>query len=308
MESKGIFLGRYDNAYFCKVILDTIIKDVHFFDKHEIDQEVIEYIKTHDVRYVMMGFPKEIPDIGKPIISVLGDPPRKMSMGERLGKECKQRHINAVVTQDECCIEPLKELISPYIPDIEVFYYTYGVDFDYMKDYGLEKDIEVSNMGKLSAYKYRRETHITFSLHNEIDYRYLRESPPSNSPEYYIRFGNIINRSLFSLGGCQQEPEMCYYKDKLISTTFPKNIEICACRSALLTTEWGDREFLGFEDGVNCILFKTPREAVRKVEYYLKHREELQQITDNGYELVHKNHNIKESIPDLIKRIEKKYL
>jgi spore maturation protein CgeB len=88
---------------------------------------------------------------------------------------------------------------------------------------------------------------------------------------------------------------------------FPKNIEIAGSKSCLLTFDWGDREYTGFKDGENCILFETPRDALRKVLYYLDDKELLTKITNNGYELVQKNHNVVDTVKQLFTDIEKEY-
>jgi len=306
-EKKGILLATYNNnAYFCKSMTDEFTKYINLIQKEGIiDDETKKYIKENNTKYIIIGTPKEIiPDLGIPIISIMGDPPRALTNTD-YAKFLQKCNVKGIITHDQCTLDCVKDFFSPY--DIDVFYFKYGLDFDYMKDYGLNKDIDISNLGKFSNYKYRREFHGYFSSIRKFNYQYLRQSPPDNSFEHYIRFGKILNRSWISLGGCTQADDTAYYKGKFISTTFQKNLEIAACKSCLITTKWGDMEFLNFKDEENCLIFNTIREADRKISYYLENKEELQEIINKGYGLVHKNHNITDTTLELFKDIEKIY-
>jgi len=68
-----------------------------------------------------------------------------------------------------------------------------------------------------------------------------------------------------------------------------KYFEALACNSLLLAESNKEVEELGFIDGqhfVSC----TVDNVVNKVEYYLNHDKERQQITENGYYFVHQFH------------------
>ena len=70
-------------------------------------------------------------------------------------------------------------------------------------------------------------------------------------------------------------------------TVLAKHFEIPASGSCLLTEDSFFLRQHGFVDGENCICV-TPENVLEKMEYYLTNISELQRITENGYDFVHK--------------------
>jgi spore maturation protein CgeB len=83
------------------------------------------------------------------------------------------------------------------------------------------------------------------------------------------------------------------FMSKLNNDTYTlRCFEIPACGTALFS-EWSPDLDNLFEDGVNAVLFKSEQELVERVKYFLSHPAELQQLADNGYELVKsKGHDV----------------
>ncbi len=72
-----------------------------------------------------------------------------------------------------------------------------------------------------------------------------------------------------------------------------KHFEIPACRCCLLTEPSAGLEAAGFVDMQNCI-FADERNVIDKLNYLFAHRDELERITDRGYELVHTRHTFRQ--------------
>jgi hypothetical protein len=72
-----------------------------------------------------------------------------------------------------------------------------------------------------------------------------------------------------------------------------KHFEIPACKACLVTERTPGLEAAGFVDLVNCV-FADEADVLDKVEWLFKSPDELQRITEAGYNLVHSRHTIRE--------------
>lgn len=309
MDKKGIIIDSYTQFYFQRAMLNEFEKRVKRFEINEDKNIIKKYIKDNDIKYMIVGYSYDyitnpLSGIDIPIIVGAGDAPRRLAYP---GFKEMYRKNNAcgIITQDHCTIDLFKEYLSPL--DSDIFMYHWGVDLNIIKDYNYEKEIDVSNTGKFSDYQYRTEIHELFSNIKEFNYKRNRNIPLDSSSKWFIKYAKELNKCWMSIGGCTQRKDISHYNGRLISDTFPKNIEIPGCKCCLLTSDWGDREYLGFKDGENCIIFKNARDARRKVSYYLNDKELLMKMINSGYDLIQKNHNVVHTISDLLDRIEYKY-
>ena len=209
-----------------------------------------------------------------------------------------------LITTHKCAIDLYKKWLEP--KDIDIFLYEWGVPLDIFKDYGLDKKIDISNTGKFSEYLFRRDLHNIFLMNKSIIYERFRQTIKEQIYPNF-NYSRKLNESWISVGGCCQPLQIAYYNNIFINDTYPKNFEIPASKSCLLTSDWGDREYQGFKDGENFIMFTSPRDALRKVLYYLDDKELLLKITNNGYNIVRKNHNLINNVNKLFIGIERKY-
>jgi len=89
-----------------------------------------------------------------------------------------------------------------------------------------------------------------------------------------------------------------YAKSKIslnISMTDDINMrcfEILGSKSLLLTNWLPTIEELGFQDGINCALYKNLDEAIEKARYYIEHEDERDRVAQAGYEFVSSQHTI----------------
>jgi len=284
-------------------------KHCYLMDGNSTIADISNIIKEKELEYVIvpLSYDKEkigiFKKLGIKVIVIIGDPMRRF--GSQANKDyCIDNEIDGIILQSHTPIEIYRNWLDS--DDIDFFYYKFGIPLDVFKDYGLEKTIDVSHTGKFSNYLYRRELHYIFSRTNELNYeRFHQQSSNQTHPNY--TYAKKLNSSWISIGGCCQQPYLAYYKGMLTNDLFPKNLEIAGSMSCLLTFDWGDREYLGFKDGENCILFKTLKDAVRKTIYYLDDKELLSKVTRNGYELVHKNHNVIDTVNQLFNDVEERY-
>lgn len=84
-----------------------------------------------------------------------------------------------------------------------------------------------------------------------------------------------------------------------------RNFEVCGTGSLLLTNWLPTIEELGFKDGENCVLYRTPDEMIEKAKFYIEHDEEREKIARAGYELVSKYHTIQNRVDVMLSEINK---
>ena len=76
-------------------------------------------------------------------------------------------------------------------------------------------------------------------------------------------------------------------------------LEGAACGALLLTEPADDMGLMGFEDGVNCVLFSDLDDMEEKIEYYLQNKVEQKAIALAGQELVRARHTWTQRVKEL---------
>lgn len=284
-------------------------KYYYLMDINSTFDDIVGIIKEKELKYIILTIKydndklESLKKLGIKIISFIGSPMRRFGFQDEKDYFINNK-IDGLILQNHCTIGLYKDWIDSN--DIDFFYCKWGIPLDVFKNYGLKKDIDILHTGKFSNYLFRKDLHNIFCNINGLTYeRFRQQSSEQTYPNY--TYAKKLNSSWISIGGCCQLPHRAFYKDTLVNDNFPKNFEIAGSYSCLLTFDWGDREYLDFKDNENCILFKTPKDALRKVLYYLDDKELLLKVTKNGYDLVHKNHNIINITKDLFNDIEEKY-
>lgn len=308
----GLYIG--DTKSFYQFIIEEIEvykKYVHVLDINTPNEDIEKYIIENDIKFLMLPYTwKYLHNPLKvkiPVITNTGDPARRIvGEGKVLREICQKNNIQGIITHSNCTVEPIKDYFEEENKDI--FVVNLGICLNIVKDYNLPKEIDVLSTGKFSEYQFRKELH--FFLESKSDIKYMRIRNLMEEVDRlnkYIQYSKNMNKSRFCIGHCMQDPKICYYKGKFISDFGPKNLEIMGSNSCLLTTASPDMEYLGVKDGINCVLFSNVREAYRKILYYLDDKELLRKISNNGYELSRKNHNIENTIYNLLNEVNKKY-
>jgi len=161
-----------------------------------------------------------------------------------------------------------------------IFWLPHCISPKIFKDYKQKKTIDALSVGTL-MHKSTKEDRQFFlntikkmpiKSERAVADRYKREHKGAN-------FSKIINRARVT-GTTNTKWQV-----------LAKCFEIPASRSCMFCNDSSDMEELGFVDGVTYVRWN--RDDLRdKLHYYLiENPEMLQQITDNGYNMVHERHN-----------------
>lgn len=178
--------------------------------------------------------------------------------------------------------------LGEYFPAIadNLFTWPNFVDDQLYHDYGESKVIPVCATGSQARH---------YPWRNRIN-RILSQCYPALSMPHFgwflanqttrviygERYARMLNASMFATA--------C---GTIAKEVVRKHFEIPACRTCLLTEQTASIKAAGFRDMVNCV-FVDDESVVEKVDYLMSHPEELQRITDAGYELVHARHTARQ--------------
>jgi hypothetical protein len=99
---------------------------------------------------------------------------------------------------------------------------------------------------------------------------------------YGERYARTINASMFA-------PTCGSVSKELVR----KHVEIPGCSACLITERSPALEAAGFVDMVNCV-FADESDVLEKLSHLLAHEDELAEITQRGYELVHSRHTMRQ--------------
>lgn len=83
-----------------------------------------------------------------------------------------------------------------------------------------------------------------------------------------------------------------------------KTVEAMACGVLTVTNNYIGMEDVFGKDGENLIYANTPEETVEKVQYYLSHDKEREEIAERGYEFVHENYGWERNLIRLKEEID----
>lgn len=157
----------------------------------------------------------------------------------------------------------------------------FSINPSIIKDWNLERDIDMMLMGLLStgSYPFRKAVLNIFRTHKGFVY-YPHPGHTTKDKNAIIneRFAKELNRAkiFFTCGSKYQYP-------------VAKFLEAPGCKTLLLAQANSDVYELGFRDAENFVAC-TPENVYPKALYYLSHPDELKRIALNGYNLVHQRH------------------
>lgn len=169
-----------------------------------------------------------------------------------------------------------------------IYYYPHFIDSKINNDYGLEKIVPVLLTGNFGFNK------------KQYLWRKQIESPIKKTFPF-LHFGhpgykmNNINSDILHISGQKYfktinsswiTPTSGGFRNQLVM----KHLEIPGSRSCLVCKPSSNVEAYGFKDMENCV-FSEPDEIVEKFNWLFENPDELQRITDNGYNLVHSRHS-----------------
>ncbi|MBU3911584.1 MAG: glycosyltransferase [Candidatus Omnitrophica bacterium] len=107
------------------------------------------------------------------------------------------------------------------------------------------------------------------------------------------------------------------YSSSKIGFSFPirgecftmRNYEIMACGAMLLMKRLRDdsAEQLGFMDRKHLVIFDGPEDLFRLIDYYLKNREEREEIAENGYRFTIEKHTYEHRAKEMVEIIKDRF-
>jgi len=311
---KGIILHRYeegrqpDTHYTQIKLLNKQLsgkEDFVVYNKYSPD-ELYKYLKSLELDIVIAYYDEylenmdPLSDLGIPIIMSSEDTNKRFS--SNFFKELVEKHKpDGVLVQNKCSIPAFEKYLGK---SYNFLYFPWGVDTTLFKDYKEKKIYDITISGKFASYMFRKEFNYLLSK-GDFVYKRIRNDNTKDHLVPYDTFVKELNRSKISLGGCLQKNP--YYEGIFIGSHLRKNVEIPASRSCLINTTWGDKELMGFKDGVNFIEFHNRSSFLTKLTYYLDNEDELMKITDNGFKHTIENFNVELVVSNLFKDIYKSY-
>ena len=84
-----------------------------------------------------------------------------------------------------------------------------------------------------------------------------------------------------------------------------KFTEVLSCGTLLLSNKPEDFDDVGFKEGEHLVIYKDLNDMQDKINYYLKHDNEREEIAKNGMEFVRKNHSNDVRIKEMTDIIQK---
>ncbi|PPJ63634.1 glycosyltransferase [Cuspidothrix issatschenkoi] len=174
------------------------------------------------------------------------------------------------------------------IPEIadNLFVWPNFVDADIYRDYGESKIIPVLlTGGKSGLYPWRQKIHnLIFEYYPTLICPHNSFSSGSTAWQviYGEQYARTINAS-WIVPSC----------GTVVKEIVRKHFEIPASKSCLITEKSPSLEAAGFIDMENCV-FADEHDILEKLYYLFQHIDEIERITNAGYQLVHSHHTLKQ--------------
>lgn len=177
-------------------------------------------------------------------------------------------------------------------------WFPHHVNTTIFKDYRMPKNIDMLLMGAFNSYYplrmkvfYYYQNDPRFVCHGHPGYRQY-----SNSEKSHLMVRGNYSKKLnsakifFTCPSLLQYPVMKYY-------------EALASKTLLLASTFKELEDLGFIPGQHFVPVNET-DFHEKAEYYLKHEEERNYISEQGYQFVRENHSTEQRAKQLVQVIE----
>jgi len=290
-----------------KELADRIDKQL-FYDDPNLDDKLGKLDVDFIIAWVNINrlFKiKSLSNICDKIILASGDIPKRLR-DRKFKNVCRYHKASGIIVENKCSIPVFKDYLYKG-EELNYYWYPWGIDTKFVKDYKEHKIYDVSQLGQFNIYQYRREIY-NLLANNTYGIKYFRFWPnrdklTKKEEISYDTYCKTLNKSRISIGGCLQHSDYTTVNGHFIGINFGKNLEIPGCKCALFNTDWGDKNELGFKDGENFIQFNDANDCLEKIKYYLEDLNELNKIIEKGYKLVQSNHTNKIHVNKLLKNI-----
>jgi len=176
--------------------------------------------------------------------------------------------------------------------DIPTYHWPHSIDPDIFHDYNLKKKYGVLSTGMISKKIYPLRNTLDGIFKGKKYYKRI-DRPPNRTDRYPNPwpvgrdYAKEINKAQISIA--------CTSK---FSYTLAKLFEIPACNSVMLCDFTKEMNSLGFEPGVNFL--EIPQKRVLEYVEDMLNSKSLEDISNNGYELVHERHTVQKRVEEFI--------
>jgi hypothetical protein len=176
---------------------------------------------------------------------------------------------------------------AEYMPELgdRIFTWSNFIDPNLYRDYECPKTIPVLFTGSNSSfYPWRQQILkvVSQAYPSLISPHFGYEEKTAFRMLYGQQYARTINASWF-VPAC----------GTIVKEVVRKHFEIPACKSCLITEKTPALEAAGFVDMQNCV-FADETDVLDKIDYLFQNLEELERITNAGYQLVHSHHTFKQ--------------
>ena len=184
------------------------------------------------------------------------------------------------------------------------FYSSYDKN-KYFKIHNINRNIDVSFVGLLSAKKERKKS-IEYIIGNNINVEVFGAGS-KNGQVSLEKMVEIFNRTKINLNFTDVSVKNALRREPNINSRVRRLkgriAEICLCGGFVLS-EYAPGIEEVFEVDREIVVFRSREEMVEKIKYYLEHENKRETIADNGYMRALRDYEIGKAIPEFINRIE----
>jgi len=165
------------------------------------------------------------------------------------------------------------------VRNIQGDYLPFSVDTNIYRRLGVEKTFDVMAVFSVIqwAYPYRKKIQ---ELVTEMPVKALVSGGIPGSRIVHEKYVECINRSKIFIS-----------ESSIAKIVTMKYYECLACGTFLLTDRPEGMEALGFVDGEHLVLYDGLDDLRGKIEYYLEHEQEREEIAERGMDLVRNRHS-----------------
>lgn len=274
-------------------------------------QDSINKIKDVDyiIAWVNQDLEKILPlsNLGVKVILASGDLWKRIS-NRRFRNVVKRHGATGIIVENKCHIPIFKKYLhrGDYL---DYYWLPWGIDENNIKDFKEDKVYDVVQLGQIknTTYYMRKKINNELIKHKDINFMSYTPRRKTNLQKEKVPYKDYCisyNKAKISIGGCWQNIDYVYPYGIFAGINFQKNMEICGCNSALINLKVGDEKDLGFVDGKNYIQITNEKDCIDKIHYYLDNDKELNNITKEGFKLVHTYHTNRVHVDNLLKEIK----
>ncbi|MBE9016631.1 glycosyltransferase [Chroococcidiopsidales cyanobacterium LEGE 13417] len=201
--------------------------------------------------------------------------------------EARSAFISDIENWDIQTLFSLSVRSAEYMPELgdRIFTWSNFIDPNLYRDYACSKTIPVLFTGSNSSfYPWRQQILkvVSQAYPSLISPHFGYEEKTAFRMLYGQQYARTINASWF-VPAC----------GTIVKEVVRKHFEIPACKSCLITEKTPALEAAGFVDMQNCV-FADETDVLDKIDYLFQNLEELEKITNAGYQLVHSQHTFKQ--------------